>query len=154
MLISTVLTEQNKVMSELVLREGLRSRENTRFQRVSFDLEPIFIPDLTEVSRRARRISRPMLSTYVPGILVFEPPTLRISYQEIQQVTETEFLDDLLSEYTGEDREQVRLGLSLWLDYKLQGTGLELTDEAKAAWINLIALIMKKVNTLLLESES
>lgn len=153
MLISTVLTEQNKVMSELALREGLRSRVNSGFQRVSFDLEPIFIPDLTEVSRRARRISRPMLSTYVPGILVFDPPTLRISRQDILYATETEFLDDVLSEYTVEEREQVRLGLSSWVDEKLEESGLELTEESKVHFVNVMALIMKKVSEMLHDSE-
>ncbi len=81
-------------------------------------------------------------------------PTLRISRQEMLQAKETGFLDDLLSEHTVEEREQVRLGLSSWLDYKLQGTGLELTDEAKATWVNIMTLIMKKVSQMLNEAEA
>ena len=79
---------------------------------------------------------------------------MKISQQEMRQVSSSDFLDDLLSGYSEEQKETVRNNLSLWLDDKLQGTGLELTDEAKAAWVNLIALIMKKVNKMLLESES
>ncbi len=79
---------------------------------------------------------------------------LRISQQEMRRVSNSDFLDNLLSEYPEEQIETVRANLSLWLDYKLQGTGLELTDETKAAWVNLLALIMKKVNTLLLESKT
>ena len=124
---------------------------NTRFQSVSFDLEPPFsipfirAPDLSEISLP--------ISTYVPGRVFFDPPTLRISHQDILDATETEFLDGLLSEYTVEEREQVRQGLSLWVDEKLQESGLDLPEESKVNLINVMALIMKKVSEMLHESE-
>ncbi len=79
---------------------------------------------------------------------------LRISQQEMQQLSSGDFIDNLLSGYREEQIETVKANLSLWLDYKLQGTGLELTDEAKAAWVNLVALIMKKVSKMLNESKT
>ena len=94
-----------------------------------------------------------MSPTHIPETVVFEPPTLRISHQDILDAKETDFLDDLLSEYTGEEREQIRLGLSSWVAEKLQESGLELTEVAKATWVNLIALIMKKVSKMLQDSE-
>ncbi len=127
-----------------MLREGFRSRVNTRFQRVVFDLDGFPYP---------AELVGAISSTYIPGILVFEPPTLQIGHQDILQAKEADFLDGLLSEYTGEEREQVRLGLSSWVDEKLQESGLELTEEAKATWVNLMALIMKKVSEMLHDSE-
>lgn len=127
-----------------MLKGGFRSGFNTRFQRVVFDLDGFPYPaELVGV----------MSSTYIPGILVFEPPTLRIGHQEMLHAKETDFLDGLLSEYTGEEREQVRLGLSSWVDERLQESGLELTEEAKVAWVNLMALIMKRVSEMLHDSE-
>ncbi len=82
-----------------------------------------------------------------------ETLTVRISRQEILQATETDFLNGLLSEYTGEEREQVRLGLSSWVDEKLQESELELTEESKVHLINTLALIMKKVSSILHEAE-
>jgi len=90
-------------------------------------------------------------SNYVPGRLTFDPPTLRISRQELIQAREMGFLDDVLSEYTVEEREQERLGLSSWVDEKFQESGLELTDEAKVMLVNIMALIMKKTSQMLQE---
>lgn len=78
---------------------------------------------------------------------------LRISRQEMLQAKETEFLDDVLSEYTVEEREQVRLGLSSWVDEKFQESGLKLTEEAKTLMINVMALIMKRISEMLHEAE-
>ena len=78
---------------------------------------------------------------------------LRISRQEMLQAKETDFRDDVLSEYTVEEREQVRLGLSSWVDEKFQESGLELTEEAKILMINVMALIMKRVSQMLHEEE-
>lgn len=76
---------------------------------------------------------------------------LRISRQEILQAKETDFLDGLLSEYTVEERNQVRLGLSSWINEKLQESGLELTEESKGHFVNVMALIMKNISKMLQE---
>jgi len=83
-----------------------------------------------------------------------EIPVLKINQQEMRLVTKMDFLDDLLSEYRDEQREHVKKELSSWVDEKLQGSGLELTEGAKTTWVNLIALIMKKVSKMLNDSES
>jgi len=82
-----------------------------------------------------------------------ESLTLRISSQEMLHAKEMDFLDDVLSEYTVEERKQVRLGLSSWVDEKLQESELELAEESKIHFINILALIMKKVSKMLHEAE-
>ena len=80
-------------------------------------------------------------STYVPGRLTFDPPavpTVNISRHEILQAVEEDKAKRLLLPYVEE---------------KLQEAGLEMTEEAKACFVNTLFLIMKKVSQTIKEAE-
>ncbi len=81
-------------------------------------------------------------SNYTPGRVTFDTPetvpTVNISQREILQAVEEDKAKRLLFSYVEE---------------KLQEAGLEMTEEAKACFVNTLFLIMKKVSSTIKETE-
>lgn len=115
-------------------------------------LDPVYNVDMIEISRPIYQV-RGYENFQVAREVRHSLPILKIDQQEMRLVAEIGYLDELLSGYKYEQREQVKKGLSSWIDEKLQGRGLQLTEEAKITWVNLIALVMKKVSKMLNDSE-
>ena len=95
-------------------------------------------------------------STYIPGQILFEDdimkinlPELRIHRDELSSAVESEFFQDVLSALASDEEKRIfESELSTWVDEKFRENELELTPEAREALLNILALVMKRVDDL------
>ena len=106
------------------------------FQKISLKLEPV----LTKTWSPQEPPEIKFGTNYVPGKITFDSPVAEvvISRREILQAVEEDKAKRLLLTYVEE---------------KLQEAGLEMTEEAKACFVNTLFLIMKKVSQKIKEAE-
>ncbi len=102
------------------------------FHKISLNPKPV----LTKTWRPQINFS----TNYVPGKITFDSPVaeVEVSIREILQVVEED--------------EAKRL-LFLYVEEQLQEAGLELTEEAKALFVNTLFLVMKKTSQAIKETE-
>jgi len=105
------------------------------------------------VSPKIEHIAIFTSTNYLPGKVSLGEAGLDIDKNELLQAMNKDFLNDLFSKkFTIEETEKLREQLSSWIEKKIKERDLNLTEDARVSLINIMALIMKKVDQLLKES--
>ena len=113
----------------------------------SFKAERLFEPRLEEEQIRPQMIVVP----FQPPI---SKPLLEITSQELQHALQIDIIEELgVDHLTKEEMLGIKQTLLSWIDEIAQDRALQLTEEAKTLLMNIVALIMKKTNETVKQSE-
>jgi len=165
-----ILVESTAVYPTKYYAEQLKDAEDARFYverkmvvkipqknpNIDFPPEAIVLPS----SVKMERLFEQRLEEEIPHIAVIEvpyypmKPVIEITKDDLLRALQTDFIKELAStRLTDEEIVEIKQRLSSWIDEMVKGRALRLTKEAKVSLTNVIALIMKKVDEMIKQSE-
>lgn len=125
---------------------------------IDFPLEAIVLSGYFKVERLSKpRVEEEQIwpqMIEVPFQPPISKPVLEITSEELQHALQIDIIEELGAEHlTKEEMLGIKQTLLSWIDEIAQDRALQLSEEAKTLLINIIALIMKKTNKTVKQSE-